>query len=179
MAGGLISFPIIARLLTQDQYGAMTLISVSISIVAPFATLGLNHSTLRFHPEYERCKKVQSFYSTLLISSFTSGIFSTVFAIAVVKLFSISHDVSFELWRAFLLASLLIIIRVMFDIICSIYRVREQPWTYSFFFHFHKIRATRTNHPRLDDLAFGAIWIFLWIGCRRIDSSNCTFAIVC
>jgi O-antigen/teichoic acid export membrane protein len=133
MAGGLISFPIITRLLTKEEYGTMVLISITIGMITSLAGLGLNHSTLRFHSEYGGTKEFRKFYSTLIISSFASGLAFTVFSLVSIKFLSIFHTISFDLFKFFSLASFLIIIRVMFDITGCICRASEQPWIFSFF----------------------------------------------
>ena len=132
-AGGLISFPIIVRLLTKDQYGTMILISVSVVIIEAFASLGLNHSVLRFYSKYEEKKEVETFSSTLIIGSFIFGIAGAVFTILTTKLLGVFQIVSLESLNVFVLAAFLIPIRTMMKVISCMYRVRENPWIYSVF----------------------------------------------
>lgn len=123
-AGGFFSFPIFTRLLSKEEYGIMSLISITLLLVETVSSLGLRHSTQRFFSENQG-DEFNKFYSTVLYSSFLFSIAGTTAIILAVGLLSLTGQIQEILFHMFLLASLLIVARVMTKIIASIYRVNE------------------------------------------------------
>jgi len=73
MISGFISFPILTRIFSQEQYGLFSLIGVTISILMGVSSLGLSRSLLRFYDRYKISHKQSSFLSTLTITVLLSG----------------------------------------------------------------------------------------------------------
>lgn len=69
-----ISFPILSRLLTQNQYGLMSLISVSVAILDKVSSLGTNHTIVRFYNSYKANLQSRKFIFSLIGSMFGAGI---------------------------------------------------------------------------------------------------------
>ena len=54
---GLVSFPILTRILDVGEYGVMNLIATALSLMVGVAKLGMQHSTLRFYSEIKAGKR--------------------------------------------------------------------------------------------------------------------------
>jgi O-antigen/teichoic acid export membrane protein len=63
--GSVISYPLLTRLLTQRDYGMMTIISSSIFLAVAFSKMGLQQSVIRFFPQYVSTSDEMAFRSTL------------------------------------------------------------------------------------------------------------------
>ena len=63
---GLISFPILTRILSTEDYGTMALITVFSSIAVAVAKGGLSDSIIRFYREYEAANNLKVFTSTVV-----------------------------------------------------------------------------------------------------------------
>ncbi|HBA34554.1 MAG TPA: polysaccharide biosynthesis protein, partial [Gammaproteobacteria bacterium] len=69
---GLVSFPILTRMLTVEQYGVMSLIGATLTLVISFGKLGVQHSAIRFYSEINANKSpfnLTQFFSTVLTFS--------------------------------------------------------------------------------------------------------------
>jgi len=130
MAGGLISFPIIARLLSQEEYGLMVIVSTTLLLAEAMSTGGLHHASLRFYPHYHEIGETRSFYSTLIFGSLAFGAVGTLLLVFIFKILSSFYFVSENIRSIFFLALPLVLIRIMTHIFGSLYRIREKPGIY-------------------------------------------------
>ena len=72
MAAGFLSFPIYTRALTISDYGHLGLVTSTIAFVVAISKLGLQHSIIRFYPEFHSLRDPRSisvYYSTFFISN--------------------------------------------------------------------------------------------------------------
>ena len=130
MAGGLISFPIITRLLSQEDYGLMVIITTTIILAEAMSTGGLHHASLRFYSKYQETKETRGFYSTLVFGSLAFALVGTLLLVFLFAIFSAFYFVSENIKHIFFLAVPLLLIRIMTHIFGSLYRIREKPGTY-------------------------------------------------
>lgn len=65
---GFISFPILARILTVEQFGIMSLLNLTILLVVGISKAGLTKAAVRFAPENNNPEKKTVYISNLLIS---------------------------------------------------------------------------------------------------------------
>lgn len=68
IAAGFISFPILTRILTVNDYGILSYVSCLGTLSVAFSKLGLQHSAIRFFPDFRHKKAtypISVFYSTL------------------------------------------------------------------------------------------------------------------
>ncbi|NOY49707.1 MAG: oligosaccharide flippase family protein [Chlorobi bacterium] len=133
MAGGFISFPIFTRILTKKEYGIMSLISITISIVGIFASGGLRHSAQRYYAEYKKKRQLQEFYSTAINSTILFGLAGVGISMLLFNLLIYFHIATPSYRSVFLCASVLIFVRVMFALIGCFYRAGERASIYSVF----------------------------------------------
>jgi len=73
MISGVISFPILTRIFSKEQYGLFSLIGVTITILMGVSSLGVSRSLLRFYEKYKKSGQQSSLLSTLTISVLLSG----------------------------------------------------------------------------------------------------------
>ncbi|MGV8048738.1 MAG: oligosaccharide flippase family protein [Anaerolineaceae bacterium] len=130
---GFISFPIFTRLLTKEEYGIMNIISVTLGLVATFSSAGLRHASQRFYHHYEKRNQLSSFYTTVLVSSCAFAILGTGSFVALGVLLSYAGVLLDNTRSIILVASGLILARVMMNMIGSLYRIREEAAIYSIF----------------------------------------------
>jgi O-antigen/teichoic acid export membrane protein len=130
MAGGLVSFPIIARLLSTQEYGIMVLISTTVGLMQALSTAGLHHASQRFYSKYKKIGKIESFHSTLIFGSLVFGFIGTLCMMLVFMALTHFRLVSGNIQGIFFIASSLIAIRIMTSLFGSLYRIQEKPQTY-------------------------------------------------
>lgn len=66
---GLVSFPILTRVLRVDEYGLMSLIATALLLLVGIGKLGMQHATLRFFSEVQAGKRAvgnDAFVSTVV-----------------------------------------------------------------------------------------------------------------
>ena len=85
---GLISFPVLTKSLSTEEYGVLGLITVTLSMLASFGKLGLQHGIIRYREDFEK---------TTFISNVTYLAFAGPFmlSLALVVLSLILHQVGY------------------------------------------------------------------------------------
>ena len=84
---GLITFPILTRVLTKEQYGILGLVSTTMLVGVAIGKGGLSDGVIRFYKEYSKIpEKIPVFCSTVLVRGFivaavTAGIYLLMFPI--------------------------------------------------------------------------------------------------
>lgn len=132
-AAGFISFPVFARILTKEEYGLMSLITITLSIIEELSSAGLRHATQRFYPSYLKEGRITQFYSTTIFSSIALGVSGTVVVFAGTQALSYAGIIQGNLKDIFAVASLLVTVRILMKVTGCIYRVREDAKKYSAF----------------------------------------------
>lgn len=69
MAAGFISFPILTRIFSVGEYGILGIMTTTVLIATAVAKLGLPGWIVQFYAEFKLNKRLDSFQSTILISS--------------------------------------------------------------------------------------------------------------
>jgi O-antigen/teichoic acid export membrane protein len=62
----IISYPVLTRLVSQRDYGTMTIVSSSVFLLVSLSKIGLQNSAIRFYPDFPTEEGNRSFLSTLL-----------------------------------------------------------------------------------------------------------------
>ena len=130
MAGGLISFPIITRLLSQEEYGLMVILTTTIFLAEALSSMGLHHSSLRFYSSYQELGEIKQFNATLVFGSLAFGTAGTLAMLLFFEILSGFGFVTKIIQSFFFLALPLVVIRIMTHIFGSFYRAREKPGTF-------------------------------------------------
>jgi O-antigen/teichoic acid export membrane protein len=126
---GVITFPILTRLFSVADYGVMSLIGVTLTLLVGVGKFGLQHATIRFYGEIEAGKRPESIdnlYSTALLGVLaTSTTVTMLWAVAVPWLPPQSwYDT--RLPRLLLVTAVLIAIRAVDSILLNLLRAQER-----------------------------------------------------
>lgn len=123
----LISFPIFVRILTEAEYGILTIVSMTIDVVVLFTSAGLRHALFRFYGENLKTSPRQAtelfatvFWATVGLSGvgviFLAGISWLPFD--TFKYTDVVHLLAF--------ASVLVLFRNTSELILGLLRIREK-----------------------------------------------------
>jgi O-antigen/teichoic acid export membrane protein len=131
---GLISFPILTRVFTVEEYGVLNLISATLALLVGIAKLGVQHSIVRFYGEVKAHTRdtalaeyrATTFYGMLA----TGGIVALLWAVASLLLPA-------SLWNdprvagLFVLTSVLILVRTLESCLTNFLRAEERSALFS------------------------------------------------
>jgi O-antigen/teichoic acid export membrane protein len=113
---GLITFPLLTRIFSVADYGAMNLISATLTVAVAVGKLGVQHSIISYQSEMRAGKgpsTLQQFYSTTILGMLASGL------CAMLVLATVTHVVPTRwlgdprLRGLFAIASLIVLIQVL------------------------------------------------------------------
>jgi O-antigen/teichoic acid export membrane protein len=131
---GFISFPILTRVLSINDYGILSLIISSVMIILPVTKLGLNHSSIRFFEEFKAKNKITSisyFYNTLFWGSFIST--TVIIIIFLLILNSIPNNVfDSQLSKYVFIGFILIFLRSLHKILMTFLRAEQKSLRFCF-----------------------------------------------
>jgi O-antigen/teichoic acid export membrane protein len=123
---GLISMPIMARMLEREDYGKLSLILITVNFFAAFARLGLPQAVARHLAEYRNKGTVHFtgyissiFYSSLLVSC-------SVMVIAALGGLVLNETLWGDWSNYLILGGLLLCNEVMFSVLTELYRAQER-----------------------------------------------------
>ena len=131
---GLISFPILTRLLTVEDYGLLALIGATLTFIVALAKGGLQHSALRFYSETKNGSEewsLKNYYATVLYGMGTIGLIVTILW------FLFSQFAPKSVWNheylpfLFGITSILILIRTLDSVLVNIIRAKEYTVLYN------------------------------------------------
>ncbi len=129
---GFITFPLLTRLLSIEQYGILGLVTNTIAITVVFAKAGLSDGIIRFHDEYTvDIEKQLTFSSTVFIIGLllAVAVFCCYLA-ALPTLFGILH-IKKQFQLCFFVMALLLLIRPVRIIFMNLLRVNGKTITYN------------------------------------------------
>lgn len=69
----LISFPIVVRLLSVEDYGVLSLCNTILLFAVALSKLGMQHSIIRFYPDYERKDELPCFFRSYAVIGLVLG----------------------------------------------------------------------------------------------------------
>ena len=152
MAAGFISFPILTRVFSVEEYGVFGLISTTLLIAMSIAKSGFPSSIVRFHAEFGSAKKLDDFYSTVFLASVGLSILVALLLLIIAELLP-EHFLGSTMVRLIPIVSLLIVIGCIKDIMTSALRAEQATKMYNF------IAIVR----RYSALALGIFFIFFFV----------------
>ena len=131
MLAGLISFPILTRLLSVEEYGALSLISAALVFAVGAAKAGMQHAIVRFYVDADSDGTLRRFYSSVLISMALLAVAGWGGWLAVVTIVPHGWATNPALQSALMIAGGLVFIRVVDSAFLNILRAREQSQLYN------------------------------------------------
>lgn len=125
LAASFISFPILARLLSKADYGYMSLVTMSLMLVANIASGGLNNSVLRYFGKYKEKFDRTLFVNSLRITTLMLGLLAMAGYVIVSVISSSVGSLHSSFFSVLLISSFLIPIRAMTRIELSFLRISD------------------------------------------------------
>ncbi len=84
---GFITFPILTRILSRDEYGVLGLVTTTMMIAVAVAKAGLSEGIIRYYGEYNKsCEDKSIFSSTIFIRGVTLSILACIIYLVILKL---------------------------------------------------------------------------------------------
>jgi O-antigen/teichoic acid export membrane protein len=84
---GFLTFPILTRALTKEEYGVMSLISTTMALAVAVSKAGLSDGIIRFYKEYSVVsEKLTIFSSTVFIRGLIFSLFSVLLYLAAIPM---------------------------------------------------------------------------------------------
>lgn len=129
---GLISFPIVTRVLTVEQYGILGLITTTMFLMLCFAKAGLSDGIIRFYKQYNTSReKLTEFASTIVIRGLIlSGAVTLVFILAFPSVGRILN-ISQEYYLYFMIMAAYLFVRPLNIIVMNVLRIAEKTVFYN------------------------------------------------
>ena len=129
---GLISFPILTRLLTREEYGIMSLINTTMFFMASFSKGGLSDGIIRFYKEYsETPDRVTTFSSTVLVRGLVFSILGVLLYVIVAFFMSKYMINNGAYLLCFLIMSAFLLFRPLNTIVLNILRATDRTIFYN------------------------------------------------
>jgi O-antigen/teichoic acid export membrane protein len=124
-----VSFPIITRVLSVEEYGLLSLVNASLTFLVAMGKGGLQHSVLRLYSDIKASRdtwNLNQYYSTVILGML--GLSVTVTVVWMLIAFVVpSHWWNNEkVSSLYLLASVLIVLRVTDSALINILRAQER-----------------------------------------------------
>ena len=129
---GLISFPILTRVLSVEQYGILGLVTTTMFVMICFAKAGLSDGIIRFYKQYsESPEKLTEFSSTVIVRGLILSAGVTVFFIIAFPSISKLLHISEKYYPYFMIMAAYLMIRPLNIIVLNILRVAEKTIFYN------------------------------------------------
>ncbi|MHC1688636.1 MAG: oligosaccharide flippase family protein [Methanothrix sp.] len=132
-----ISTPIYTRLFPPTEYGYLSLINVTISLLSVFSSGPLSASLLRYLPNYNGTIRESNFYTTLFLIQLILMV--SVSIIYCIILILIKNYLDKDIFNLFLFGILIFIMTELINIFLSIFRSCQASKEYGIFMFLNKL----------------------------------------
>lgn len=124
---GLISFPILTRVLSTEEYGVMGFIVTTMILLVALAKGGLSDGIIRYYREYsESREKMRVFASTVFLRGLTFSTVVTVIYLLTIPLLLNVMDVDFKYESCFYIMGAYLFVKPLNTIVLNILRITER-----------------------------------------------------
>ena len=134
---GIISIPIITRLIPPEEFGDYTLVLAIVAILSALASAWISASIIRFFPSYKLHDRLEEFYDVIIKLIFISVM--SILLISLIILFFTRNFFSTTLYSLMHIGLLVFIVHSIFEVFLSILRAKRQLNWYSFFKIWHRM----------------------------------------
>lgn len=129
---GLITFPIITRLLTRDEYGIMALITITMFLAVALAKAGLSDGIIRFYKEYSDTQdRLSIFTSTVFFRGVLFSAIATVLYLSSLPLLKSALNIENKYIICFIVVAAQLFVRPINIIFLNLLRVQEKTVFYN------------------------------------------------
>ncbi len=125
---GLISFPILTRMLSVSDYGLMSLVITTIYFVSAFGKAGIQFSVVRYYADAESGKPpwdIKSYYATIVYGMLFFGLLAMVLWASFTSLTPVELWQDAHLQSLFLLTAVLVLAEVVVSMLSGILQARQ------------------------------------------------------
>jgi O-antigen/teichoic acid export membrane protein len=131
IGASLISMPILTRLLSKTEYGLLSLIFSTVTIVAVVGGMGLGEATVRFYGERrpQGPTALRAICDAMIGGSLGLGLAAAAATILLARW--VSDDLPPNYARCVGLGSLLVLIRIVSSVLYQVYRAQERAVAYA------------------------------------------------
>ena len=129
IVAGLVSFPILTRVLSVDEYGLMSLIATALTLLVAVGKLGMQHATLRFFSEIQAGKREvgqEAFVATVVYGMGAVGLAATLLWMAASQLVPTQWWNDPRVRPLMLFTAVLILVRVFDSALVNQLRAQER-----------------------------------------------------
>lgn len=129
MIAGMVSFAILTRNLPVEDYGRLSLITITITLVVTFAKMGISHATVRFYSEASGNNSsitTRQYYGTVLLSALGSGLLFALCTAAVSHILAANGFIDDRISTLMKIAASMVFLRVIFSALQNISRAEEK-----------------------------------------------------
>lgn len=126
---GLVSFPILTRILDVGEYGVMNLVATALALWVGVAKLGMQHSALRFYSEVKAGKRdigLDGYVATVMWGMGAVGLATTLLWAVVSQIVPVAWWNDDRVRMFMLITSSLILIRVLDSALVNQLRAQER-----------------------------------------------------
>lgn len=121
---GLISFPILTRILTHEEYGIMGLVNTTLFLAVALAKGGLSDGIIRFYKEYsESNDKLAVFSSTIMIRGLVLSLLTALLYISIFPFISGYLNINAKYVTVFIIMAIYLFVRPLNIIVLNMLRV--------------------------------------------------------
>ena len=135
-AASFISFPILTRLFSVDEYGILSLIAATLTLLVGIAKLGIPHSLVRFYAEIDKGQRgttKQQYFSTVLLGMAGTGLVTAVLWAVLSQMIPASWWNSAAVPGLLLVTAVLVFIRVVSSGLAKYLRAQQRSALYSLY----------------------------------------------
>jgi O-antigen/teichoic acid export membrane protein len=126
---GFITFPILTRLLTKEQYGMLGLVTTTMLLSVAIAKAGLSDGIIRLYKEYDETQEQRDlFSSTIIIRGIILAFISVVVYLLIMPYVNDYLHIDKIYNSCFMLMAIYLFIRPLNIIILNVLRIRGKIW---------------------------------------------------
>lgn len=132
LGASLISFPIFTRLFSVEEYGTLSIITITFSLGCLISSLGLRPSVVRFYSEYnaqENKSNIFALYSTLFRLTIIAG--SLVTGLIILYSFIKTSFLPISQLKLLRIGAALVLIRAIFKLALNFIRAEQKTIQYN------------------------------------------------
>jgi O-antigen/teichoic acid export membrane protein len=132
LLAGLVSFPILTRVLSKEQYGLVGLVTTTMFIVMTVSKAGVSNGIIRYFEQYSHSATERSvFSSTILLTSIFFSVAIAIFYYFSVPVMAESFSISREFIRCFEFMSIYLFVRPVNIALLNLLRVNDKTIMYN------------------------------------------------
>jgi len=129
---GFVSFPILTRVLTREEYGVMGLVTTTMLLTVALAKAGLSDGIIRFYKEYsDSQERLEIFSSTVAIRGLILSVIIAVLYVLFFPVISKYLHMSSKYLTCFMIMSVFLLLRPLNIIVLNMLRITDRTIFYN------------------------------------------------